>query len=49
MEKAIYHDRTPGEFHAKIAETPEEVEELLEVGFDYVCEKDRLAFFRKHL
>jgi len=31
----------------KIAKTPDEIKELLEVGFEYVCEKDGLMFFRK--
>jgi len=35
------------ESHVKIAQTPEEVKILLEVGFEYVCEKDGLLFFRK--
>lgn len=35
------------EFHVKVAQTPEEIKTLLEVGFDYVCEKDGLLFLRK--
>jgi hypothetical protein len=31
----------------KIAEKPEDVQRLLEVGFEYVCEKDNLIFLRK--
>jgi hypothetical protein len=34
-------------FHVKIAKTPGEVEELLEVGFEYVCNMDDAKFFRK--
>jgi hypothetical protein len=30
-----------------VAEKPEEIKALLEVGFEYVCEKDELMFFRK--
>ncbi len=26
---------------------PEEIQALLEVGFEYVCRKDSLLFFRK--
>jgi len=33
--------------YVKIAETPKEIKELLEVGFEYVCEKDQKVFFRK--
>jgi integrase len=35
------------EFIVKVAKTPEEIKPLLEVGFEYVCEKDGLMFFRK--
>jgi hypothetical protein len=31
----------------KVAEKPEEVTSLLEVGFEYVCQKDNLIFLRK--
>ena len=47
IEKALFHEGTPEEFHVKIAQTPKEVKGLLEVGFEYVCEKDDLLFFRK--
>jgi hypothetical protein len=29
------------------AEDPEEIEKFLEVGFEYVCEKNEKLFFRK--
>ena len=35
------------EFMVKAAKTPEEVKSLLEVGFEFVCQKDELLFFRK--
>jgi len=35
------------EFTVKVAEKPEEIKALLEVGFEYVCENDGLLFFRK--
>jgi len=47
IEKALYYDDKPEDFHVKIAEKPEEIRGLLEVGFEYVCEKDGLVFFRK--
>jgi NAD/NADP transhydrogenase alpha subunit len=31
----------------RVASTPEEIKSLLEAGFDYVCEKDGLLYFRK--
>lgn len=35
------------EFTVKVTEKPEEVKALLESGFEYVCQKDSLAFLRK--
>jgi predicted RNA binding protein YcfA (HicA-like mRNA interferase family) len=35
------------EFNVKVAEKPDEIKALLEVGFEYVCQKDSLMFFRK--
>jgi hypothetical protein len=38
---------TTDEFTVRIASKPEEITKLLEVGFEYVCEKDGLLYFRK--
>lgn len=46
LERAVFNS-TNDEFHVKVAEKPEEIKALLEVGFEYVYEKDGLAFFRK--
>ena len=35
------------EFTVRVAKTKEEITKLLEVGFEYVCEKDGLIYFRK--
>jgi len=35
------------EFICKVARNPKEIQELIEAGFEYVCEKDGLLFFRK--
>lgn len=35
------------EFHVKTASQADEIKELLKAGFEYVCEKDGLMFFRK--
>ena len=35
------------EFICKVARTPEEIQELIEAGFEFVLEKDGLAYFRK--
>jgi len=34
-------------FTVKVTEKPEEVKALLEVGFEFVCQKDNLIFLRK--
>jgi len=46
IEKAIYGELSQ-EFTVKVAEDAEEISKLLEVGFEYVCEKDDRLFFRK--
>lgn len=46
LEQAIFKETTD-EFTVKVAGKPEEIKALLEVGFEYVCEKDGLMFFRK--
>jgi integrase len=35
------------EFTVKVAKKPEEIKELLQVGFEYVCDKNELVFLRK--
>ncbi|KPV63890.1 MAG: hypothetical protein AOA66_0621 [Candidatus Bathyarchaeota archaeon BA2] len=46
IEHAIF-DSSSDEFTVRVATKPEEIKSLLEVGFDYVCEKDGLVFLRK--
>lgn len=46
VEEALFQSRDD-EFTVKTARDPEEIKSLLEVGFEYVCEKDGLMFFRK--
>ncbi len=46
IERTIF-EPTNDEFTVRIAEKPEEVKSLLEVGFEYVCQKDNLIFMRK--
>ena len=38
---------TNDEFTVRVTDKPEDVKALLEVGFDYVCQKDNLIFMRK--
>jgi hypothetical protein len=47
VEKAIYNNGKPEGFHVKMAEKPEEIKALLEVGFECVCEKAEVSFFSK--
>jgi integrase len=35
------------EFHSATAATVQEAQKLVEVGFEYVCQKDNLIFLRK--
>jgi hypothetical protein len=47
IEKKLYKDQT-NEFTVKeVAKKQEEITDLLESGFEYVCKKDGLEFFRK--
>jgi len=47
VERVIFGESSADEFHVKVAKTPEEIKQLLEVGYDFICEKDGLLFFRK--
>ena len=46
LERALFKEETD-EFIVKAASDPKEIKALLEVGFEYVCSKDDLMFFRK--
>jgi integrase len=46
LEKTLFKESSD-EFTVKVAKEPEEIKALLEVGFEYVCQKDDLMFFRK--
>jgi hypothetical protein len=35
------------EFIIKATKDPDEIQALLQVGFEYVCDKDDLMFFKK--
>ena len=47
LEQAIFGENENDEFTVKVAEKPEELKALLEVGFEYVCQKDNLIFLKK--
>jgi len=47
IEKAIYGSLRDEEFTVRVAKEPDEIKKLLEAGFEYVCQKDQLMFFRK--
>jgi integrase len=46
LAEAIFKD-TSEEFTVRAASKPEEIQALLEVGFEYICEKDAILYFRK--
>jgi len=46
IEHALF-DKYDDQFTVKVADQPEGVKALLEVGFEYVCQKDNLIFLRK--
>ena len=46
IERTLF-ESTSDEFTVRVVERPEEVKALLEVGFEYVCQKDNLIFLRK--
>jgi len=48
LEYSFYHIGFDSvEETVRVASKPEEIKQLLEVGFEYVCEKDGLMFLRK--
>ena len=47
IERTIFGASDNNEFTVRVAEKPEEIKALLEVGFELVCQKDNLAFLRK--
>ena len=47
LERVIFGENADREYHVKVASTPGEIKALLETGFEYVCEKDGLLYFRK--
>ena len=46
IEKALFRNEAEN-FIVKATKEPEEIQGLLETGFEYVCQKDSLMFFRK--
>ena len=46
IERTIFEPSSDG-YTVKVAEKPDNVKTLLEVGFEYVCQKDSLIFLRK--
>ena len=47
VEQAIFQNASTEEFHVKVAQAAEEIKVLIEVGFEYVLQKEGLAYFRK--
>jgi hypothetical protein len=47
IEHTLFEAGVNDEFTVKVAEKPEEIKALLEIGFEYVLQKDNLIFLRK--
>ena len=47
IEGALFGHGVNDEFICKIAQTPEEVSQLIEAGFEHVTDMDNKKFFRK--
>jgi integrase len=47
IEHSLFEAGANDQFTVRIADKPEEIKELLEAGFEYVCQKDTLIFLRK--
>jgi len=43
----VIFDESTDEFTVRVASKPEEITELLEVGFEFVCQKDGLLYLKK--
>ena len=46
IERTVF-EPSSDEFTVRVVDNAEEVKKLLEVGFEYVCQKDNLIFLRK--
>jgi len=46
IETVLFKSETEN-FIVKVTKNPEEIQALLEVGFEFVCQKEGLMFFRK--
>jgi integrase/predicted RNA-binding Zn-ribbon protein involved in translation (DUF1610 family) len=47
IEHAIFGAGDNDEFTVRVTEKPEEIKEFLQIGFEYVCQKDNLVFLIK--
>lgn len=47
IEHTLFEAGANDQLSVRIAEKPEEIKLLLEIGFEYVCQKDTLIFLRK--
>lgn len=47
IERTLFEEQND-EFTVKIAEKPDAIKALLEVGFEYVCQKEDWVYMRKH-
>jgi len=43
----VFGENAKDDYTLKVTEDPQEMKELLEVDFEYLCQKDTLIFMRK--
>lgn len=46
LEQVLF-DKDADSFTCRVAETPEQIRQLIEAGFEHVTERDNLVYFRK--
>ena len=46
IERTVFKPSSD-EYTVKVTKEPEEIKELLEIGFKYICAKEELVFLRK--
>jgi hypothetical protein len=49
LEKSLFQSSNTDEFIVRVAKTPEEIQSLLAVGFEWVGVKDDLVYLRKRV
>jgi len=48
VEQAIFGLSNDDEYEVTATNDKEDIKKLISVGFEYICQKDDILFFRKH-